>query len=153
MKNNLRTKKIDLKINAFFNNLPKWDRKNHIGNLSKYITVSEIDGIVKQDADEILRRWLYEFIIYEPKEFAKNKSKLTIIGRQGLGKSTFCDWLLAEIPAVYGSYFLNSSNSISDFSEGRILIVKAIDFSYYAKINVCQVWAQANENRLLYFKF
>ena len=148
MKNELRSKKTDLKINAFFNNLPKWDRKNHIGNLSKYITVCDIEGIEKQDAKELLEMWLMQFCMQEPRENAKYKKKLTIIGGHYIGKSVFCDWLLAEIPLNYGHYWLNTSNTIWHNLEGSILIVKAFDFTYKDKIDVLQVWAEANENKL-----
>ena len=147
MKKKSRTKKIYFKINTFLNNLPKWDGEDHILNLSKFISVCEIEGIGKQDADEVLRYWFSEFIFNEPNHLNKFKKKLTLVGGPCIGKSFFCDWLLAEIPLDYGHYYLDSYNTILNISEAIILFVKAFDFTYINQINVRQVWAQAKENR------
>lgn len=90
----------------YLDNLPEWDGQNHIGEL-----FGRIPGITSEQM-HFASIWLLSTVAHWKgmDTLHGNETVLTLIGKQGCGKSTFCARLLAEQFRVYYLDHLNLRN-------------------------------------------
>lgn len=93
-------------ITHYLNHLPQWDGQNHIGKL-----FGRIPGITTEQ-QYLLAIWLRSAVAHwlNMDMLHGNETVITLIGRQGCGKSTFCARLLPEHLRCYYLDHLNLAN-------------------------------------------
>ncbi|MCQ2247066.1 MAG: DUF5906 domain-containing protein [Bacteroidaceae bacterium] len=93
-------------ITHYLSHLPQWDGQNHIGKL-----FGRIPGITTEQ-QYLLAIWLRSAVAHwlNMDMLHGNETVITLIGRQGCGKSTFCARLLPEHLRCYYLDHLNLAN-------------------------------------------
>lgn len=93
-------------ITHYLDHLPQWDGQNHIGKL-----FGRIPGITTEQ-QYLLAIWLRSAVAHwlNMDMLHGNETVITLIGRQGCGKSTFCARLLPEHLRCYYLDHLNLAN-------------------------------------------
>lgn len=93
-------------ITHYLSHLPQWDGQNHIGKL-----FGRIPGITTEQ-QYLLAIWLRSAVAHwlNMDMLHGNETVITLIGRQGCGKSTFCARLLPEQLRCYYLDHLNLAN-------------------------------------------
>ena len=107
-------------IRDYIDSLPKWDGTDRVAQLAGYVrTVAIQDGQSDAEAQELFRwalhKWLVASVANWYSDDAGNQTILTLIGRQGIYKTTFFRYLLPVELRPY--YHENSTNSFSGKDE------------------------------------
>lgn len=107
-------------IRDYFANLPPWDGTDRVSQLAGYVQVDPVQtGQTGEQASELfcwaLHKWLVASVATWLCDDTANQTILTLIGDQGIYKTTFFRYLLpAELRAYYHE---NSTNSFSSKDE------------------------------------
>ena len=112
-------------IRDYVRQLPKWDKTDRVAQLAGYVHVDPVqDGQTSEDARELLRwalhKWLVATMAGWLNDDVCNETIFTLIGPQGVYKTTFFRYLLP--PPLRAYYLENSSNSFSNKDDQIALV-------------------------------
>lgn len=111
----------------YFNSLPEWDGRNdYIGELAAMVSVKP--GNMWNDTDDpqalfdtCFRKWLVGMVATLLDPDVVNNVILVLIGRQGIYKTTFFNYLL---PEVLRPYFYTKTNSDTMSKDDRLSLAE-----------------------------
>ena len=112
-------------VRDYVRQLPAWDKIDRVAELAAHVHVDPVqDGQSQDDAQELflwaLHKWLVATMADWLSDEVCNETILTLIGPQGIYKTTFFRYLL---PPPLRSYYLeNSSNSFSQKDDQIALV-------------------------------
>lgn len=112
-------------IRDYIRSLPEWDKQDRVGQLAAYVHADAVqEDQTLEEAQELLRwalhKWLVATVAGWLSDDACNQTIFTLIGPQGVYKTTFFRYLL---PSPLRSYYLeNSSNSFSSKDDQIALV-------------------------------
>ena len=112
-------------VRDYVRQLPAWDKKDRVSELAAHVHVDPVqDGQSQQAAQELLVWALHKWLVATMADWLSdevcNETILTLIGPQGIYKTTFFRYLL---PPPLRSYYLeNSSNSFSQKDDQIALV-------------------------------
>lgn len=112
-------------VRDFIQSLPEWDKTDRVTQLAGYVHADAVqEGQSDEEAQELLRwalhKWLVATVAGWLCDEACNQTIFTLIGPQGVYKTTFFRFLL---PPPLRSYYLeNSSNSFSSKDDQIALV-------------------------------
>ena len=103
-------------VREYINSLPEWDKVDRVSQLANYVHVDAIqEGQTKEEAQELfnwaLHKWMVAVMANWNSDNVCNQTILTLIGPQGIYKTTFFRLLLP--PPLREYYAENTSNSFS----------------------------------------
>ena len=109
--------------------LPEWDKTDRVAQLADYVHIDPVqEGQTAEDARELLRwalhKWLVATMAGWLNDDVCNETILTLIGPQGVYKTTFFRYLLPPPLRVY--YLENSSNSFSNKDDQIALVENSL---------------------------
>ena len=112
-------------IRDFVQDLPPWDQTDRIAQLAGYVHADAIqENQTEEEAQELLywalHKWLVATIAGWLSDEACNQTIFTLIGPQGVYKTTFFRYLLP--PSLRTYYLENSSNSFSSKDDQIALV-------------------------------
>ena len=112
-------------VRDYIRSLPEWDKQDRVGQLAAYVHADAVqEDQTLEEAQELLRwalhKWLVATVAGWLSDDACNQTIFTLIGPQGVYKTTFFRYLL---PSPLRSYYLeNSSNSFSSKDDQIALV-------------------------------
>lgn len=112
-------------VRDYVQSLPEWDKTDRVSQLADYVHVDAVqEGQNDEEAQELLRwalhKWLVATVAGWLCDEVCNQTIFTLIGPQGVYKTTFFRYLL---PPPLRSYYLeNSSNSFSSKDDQIALV-------------------------------
>ena len=126
--NGSKQEEFNKNINLYFNNLPIWDGIDHIGRLSEYLNVSDVDEIRFKTQ---LRKMFIRITIGALGIRANRQAFVIINEKQNSGKTTLLRWLVPE--ELKGFYNENIElNKDSRIALGRTFIENLDEISLLA---------------------
>ena len=108
----------------YFDNLPEWDgTTDHIGQLTEMVHISKGDPWDDTDDpqglfDMCFRKWLVGMVASLLDKDVVNNVIMVLIGRQGIYKTTYFNYLL---PEVLRPYFYTKTNSDTMTKDDRLV--------------------------------
>ena len=107
-------------VRDYLNDLPRWDGTDRVAELAGYVQVDPVQiGQTQPEAQDFFRwalhKWLVASVATWMSDNTANQTFLTLIGEQGIYKTTFFRYLLPEALRPY--YHENSTNSFSGKDE------------------------------------
>lgn len=111
----------------YFDNLPEWDgTTDHIGQLTEMVHISKGDPWDDTDDpqglfDMCFRKWLVGMVASLLDKDVVNNVIMVLIGRQGIYKTTFFNYLL---PEVLRPYFYTKTNSDTMTKDDRLSLAE-----------------------------
>lgn len=88
-------------IADYFNNLPKWDGKDYIKELS-----NTVESTNQVDFEWAFKKWIVATVACALYDNVSNQTVLILTGRQGIGKTT---WLKSIVPEPLKEYFFSGN--------------------------------------------
>lgn len=103
-------------VRNYVKQLPPWDKTDRVAQLAAYVHPEPVrDGQTQAEACELLKWALHKWLVATMADWLSddicNETILTLIGPQGIFKTTFFRYLLP--PSLRSYYYENSSNSFS----------------------------------------
>ena len=111
----------------YFDNLPEWDgTTDHIGQLTEMVHISKGDPWDDTDDpqglfDMCFRKWLVGMVASLLDKDVVNNVIMVLIGRQGIYKTTYFNYLL---PEVLRPYFYTKTNSDTMTKDDRLSLAE-----------------------------
>ena len=107
-------------VRDYMEGLPQWDGTDRVDQLAGYVKTDPVQiGQTRQQAQQLfcwaLHKWLVASVATWMSDDTANQTILTLIGDQGIYKTTFFRYLLPEALRPY--YHENSTNSFSNKDE------------------------------------
>ena len=141
-------------IRDYIRSLPEWDKQDRVGQLAAYVHADAVqEDQTLEEAQELLRwalhKWLVATVAGWLSDDACNQTIFTLIGPQGVYKTTFFRYLL---PSPLRSYYLeNSSNSFSSKDDQIALVENCLPYDKFvkAKHRLASLCATGNQERFL----
>ena len=123
-------------VRDFIHALPEWDKTDRVAQLASYVHADPVqEGQSESEGQELLQwalhKWLVGTVAGWLSDDACNQTIFTLIGPQGVYKTTFFRYLLP--PSLRTYYLENSSNSFSSkddkiaLAENCIVEIEEID--------------------------
>ena len=131
-------------IRNYINQLPQWDGNDYVSVLASHLTaepvvIGQTQAEVQQDIEWALHKWLVAMVATWMDDQIANHQVFTLIGNQGIYKSTFFRHLLP--PALRGYFWENGHNSFTSkddkiaIAENCIVEIEEIEA---IEVSICQ---------------
>lgn len=107
----------------YFNHLPEWNdgMVDYIKMLSDTIEVSDEDKLVWEN---YVRKWIIAVVACAISKDKVNQEVLVLVGKQGIGKTTWLEKLLpTELKSYYYSGFINPNDKDSKINLAETLLI------------------------------
>jgi len=104
-------------LEEYFKNLPEWDGVDHIGQLSKTVTVEEGS---EANWKVCLRKWLIATVAGALSNTMVNHTAIILQGIQGIGKTR---WIQKLVPIKLLDYFFTGNITPND-KDSKLAVVK-----------------------------
>ncbi len=147
-------------IRDYIDQLPGWDGKDRVQDLARHVTATPV--VLKQCQEEIqedflwaLHKWLIAMVATWMDDRQANHQVLTIIGEQGIYKTTFFRHLLP--PALRPYFWENAHNSFSQKDDKLAIAenclveieeIEAIEGKYMSELKALVTAETINERRV-----
>lgn len=130
-------------LKDYFNKLPAWDGHDHIGDLAKMVIVRGLEGESDDEAHKwfrkCLEKWLVAMVAGVVKDDSINHLVLILIGRQGIYKTTWFNFIIPEELRKYCFIKTDSSKLDKDdklkTTENLMVILEEIDDMTKVELN------------------
>lgn len=151
-------------IRDYINQLPQWDGNDYVSILANHLTaepvvIGQTQTEAQQDIEWALHKWLVAMVATWMDDQVANHQVFTLIGNQGIYKSTFFRHLLP--PALRGYFWENGHNSFTS-KDDKIAIaenciveieeIEAIEGKYMSELKAL-VTADTIKERRAYARY